>query len=215
MLTTEFYPSQTTSSRLLVALHGLGDSAAGYRWLPQMLRLPWLDYLLVNAPDPYYGGYSWYDFAENPEPGILRSREVLFHLLDEWRGKGYPTEQTVLLGFSQGCLMVWEMGLRYPHRFNGLVGISGYAHEPQEALTTISPVAKEQRFLITHGTADPLIPFREVRQQAQELKAAGLNVDWREFNKPHTIAGEEELAVIRNFIEQGFSSGLKKETGGL
>ena len=36
----------------MIVLHGLGDSMEGYRWLPEALQLPWLNYLLVNAPDP-------------------------------------------------------------------------------------------------------------------------------------------------------------------
>ena len=56
------------SRRLLIMLHGLGDSVQGYRWLPDALNLPWLNYLLVNAPDEYYGGYSWYDFVGDISP---------------------------------------------------------------------------------------------------------------------------------------------------
>ena len=32
------------------------------------------------------------------------------------------------------------------------------------------------------------------------LKTAGLDVQWHEFPKEHTIHGEEEIAVIREFI---------------
>src|SRR6266567_7943288 len=106
MLDTEFHPAKDANfRRLMVVLHGLGDSVAGYRWLPHALGLPWMNYLLVNAPDDYYGGFSWYDFSENPGPGVLRSRRLLFELLDEQRAKGFPTGQTTLSGFSQGCLM--------------------------------------------------------------------------------------------------------------
>lgn len=206
MLETEFYPAtQKDSKRLLIALHGLGDSTAGYRWMPSALRLPWLNYLLVNAPDDYYGGYSWYDFAGNPGPGIERSRKLLFALLDAQRTNGFPTEETVLFGFSQGCLMTVDVGFRYPHQFAGLVGVSGYVHEPARLLQELSPVAKEQRMLFTHGTQDPLIPCAEVRRQVDGLKSAGLNITWREFAKVHTIAGDEELDVIRDFVSGGFS----------
>lgn len=205
MLETEFYPApQKDSKRLLIALHGLGDSTAGYRWMPSALRLPWLNYLLVNAPDDYYGGYSWYDFAGNPGPGIERSRKLLFALLDAQRANGFPTEETVLFGFSQGCLMTVDVGFRYPHQFAGLVGVSGYVHEPARLLQELSSVAKEQRMLFTHGTQDPLIPCAEVRKQVDGLKAAGLNITWREFAKVHTIAGDEELDVIRDFVSGGF-----------
>lgn len=201
MLHTEFHEAeQGDSRRLMVVMHGLGDSCAGFRWLPGELRLPWLNYLLVNAPDRYYQGFSWYEFGGDPNPGIVRSRRLLFDLLDRRREDGFPAEQTIVCGFSQGCLMTWEAGLRYPRRFAGLVGISGYAHDEKQALMELSPAAREQRFLITHGTADPMVPFDAVKAQVQVLKAAGLNIDWREFMKGHTIAGEEELSVIRDFI---------------
>jgi phospholipase/carboxylesterase len=187
--------------RLMVVLHGLGDSMEGYRWLPMALQLPWLSYLLVNAPDPYYGGFSWYDLYHGAGPGIERSRKLLFELLDGARDKGFPAESTMLLGFSQGCLMSLEIGARYPHRLAGIVGISGYAHEPEKMALEFSPQAREQRFLITHGTLDPLIPIDEVRPQIQLLTRAGLKIQWQEFAKPHTIAGEQELAVIRRFVQ--------------
>lgn len=184
----------------MIVLHGLGDSMEGYRWLPAALNLPWLNYLLVNAPDGYYMGYSWYDFGGNPAPGIKRSRELLFALCDDLRRKTFPTEETILFGFSQGCLMTIEVGLRYPHLFAGLIGISGYAHEPEKLLEELSPVAKQQKFLITHGTHDALVPFQAVKEQMQLLQRGGLQIDWREFRKAHTIAGEEELDVIREFV---------------
>ena len=205
MLDTEFFPAkQKDSRRLMVVMHGLGDSTAGFHWLPEALALPWMNFLLVNAPDSYYGGYSWYDFTGNPDAGVRRSQKLIFELLDEQRKKGFPTEQTVLSGFSQGCLMTIDVGSRYPHLFAGLVGISGYVHEPGQLLKELSPLAKKQRFLITHGLHDPMIPFAAVRQQINELKAAGLNIAWHEFAKAHNIAGEEELEVIRNFIKAGF-----------
>ena len=205
MLKTEFAPAaDKNSKRLLIALHGLGDSTAGYRWLPGAMDLPWMNYLLVNAPDSYYGGYSWYDFTGDAEQGVRRSRALLFELLDAQRAKGFATEETVLFGFSQGCLMTVDVGFRYPHRFAGLVGVSGYVHEPPGLLKELSPVAKEQRMLFTHGTQDPLIPFTEVRQQVAALKAGGLNIEWHEFVKAHTIAGDEELGLIRGFVEGRF-----------
>src|SRR5436190_1175987 len=113
-LHSELIPAQQRDSRrVLIMLHGLGDSIAGFRWLPDALNLPWLNYLLVNAPDEYYGGYSWYDFAGDPVPGVERSRRLLFELLDQQQAS-FPTEQTILGGFSQGCLMSIEVGLRYP-----------------------------------------------------------------------------------------------------
>jgi phospholipase/carboxylesterase len=206
MLHTELIPAEEKSDRLLIMLHGLGDSLAGYRWLPEALGLPWLNYLLVNAPDQYYSGYSWYDFVGDIAPGVARSRELLFGLLRQQSDQGFPTRRTVLGGFSQGCLMSLEVGLRYPSQFAGVFGISGYVCNPEGLLRELSPVAKQQRLLVTHGYLDPLIPFALVREQVRQLQAAGLHIQWQEFAKDHTIAGEPELRVIRDFVRAGYDA---------
>ena len=211
MLHSELIPAREKNSRrLMVMLHGLGDSIEGYRWLPEALNLPWLNYLLVNAPDDYYGGHAWFDLNDI-KPGVQRSRTLLFELLDDLRARGFPAEQTTLGGFSQGCLMAVEVGLRYPHRLAGIVGISGWVYEPDKLLRELPPVARQQRLLMTHGTGDPLIPIAQVRPQIPLLKAAGLNVEWREFAKPHTMI-EEEITVVRDFVRAGYGEGrMQKE----
>jgi len=207
MLHTELIPAPDQGSRrVMIMLHGLGDSLEGYRWFAAALQaeLPWLNFLLVDAPDEYYGGYSWFDFPNNVPPGVVRSRKLLRELLDELPAKGFPADQITLGGFSQGCLMTLDVGLRYPHKLAGLVGLSGWVYELDGLLKEASPVAKQQRVLMTHGTFDEILPFEEVREQAQRLQAAGFNVTWREFPKYHTIHGKQEMDVIRDFVRAGY-----------
>lgn len=207
-----FIPAADKSSRRLwVMLHGLGDSVEGYRWMPQAFQLPGMNYLLVNAPDDYFGGFSWFEFAEdaNPavmRPGVERSRQLLFQLLDAQRAAGFSSEQTILGGFSQGCLMSLDVGTRYPHKLAGVVGISGYVCEPERVVQELSPVAKDQKFLVTHGTYDPLLPLDLTHEQIKLLQRAGLNIRWHEFRKEHTIAGQAEIDLIRDFVSGCFPS---------
>ncbi|HTB85582.1 MAG TPA: hypothetical protein VK742_18180 [Candidatus Sulfotelmatobacter sp.] len=206
MLHSEFIPAAVKDSRaVMVMLHGLGDNIEGYRWLPEAMNLPWLNYLLVNAPDEYYGGCSWFDL-DDQKPGVVRSRKLLFALLDDLRAKNFPAGQITVGGFSQGCLMTIDVGLRYPHKLAGLVGISGWVFELENLLEEISPVARSQRLLVTHGAFDTLIPIEGVRAQVKTLQAAGFEAGWREFPKAHTIHGEAELSVIREFVRAGYST---------
>lgn len=200
---------QAGSKRLWIMLHGLGDSVEGYRWMPEAFGLPWMNYLLVNAPDEYYGGFSWFEFDDNGTPDIMRpgvelSRALLFQLLEAQRAAGFPTEETVLGGFSQGCLMSLDVAARYPHRLAGVVGISGYVCEPERLVRELSPVAKQQRLLVTHGTYDPILPLTETRAQIELLQRVGLNIQWQEFRKEHTIAGQAEIDLIRQFVVAGY-----------
>jgi len=165
--------------------------------------MPAMNYLLVNAPDTYFGGYSWYDFAGDPDPGVRRSRGLLFDLLDSLWLAGYVAERTTVFGFSQGSLMALEVGVRYPQGLAGVIGVSGYVHRPEDLVRGKSSCAQAQRFLLTHGTLDPLIPLHLVRGQVEFLQRSGLNIFWREFEKAHTIAGEAELGLIRDFVLGG------------
>lgn len=189
---------------LLVVLHGLGDSVEGYRFLPNILQIPDLGYLLVNAPDPYFTGFSWFDIMENPEPGILRSRKLLTSLFKKIEGD-WELKNVGLLGFSQGCLMALDLALTYPKVLGCIVGISGYVYGLEKYPENFSPVAKKQQIMVTHGTDDPLLPLERTQSQISQLIGMGIHIDWQVYEKDHTIEPRQEVADIRSFILGQFS----------
>lgn len=198
VLTTRFVPAAGPGGRLMVVLHGLGDSMAGFFWLPGELDLPGLSYLLVNAPLPYVIGYAWYDL-EDPEPGVLHGRERLQTLFSELEAQGWAHEDVILFGFSQGGLMALDFALRFDRRLAGIVAVSGYVFWPETLEAEIHPRAREQAWLVTHGRQDELLPVARSREQVQRLQALGVPVEWHEFDKPHTIDPVRELPLIRRW----------------
>lgn len=100
--------------------------------------------------------------------------------------------------------MTVDVGFRYPSVLGPLVGISGYVWNPSDLLREAPPVAREQRLLFTHGRRDSVVPYGPVREQVEELRRGGLSIEWHEFDKAHTVAGEEEIGLIRSFLEKGF-----------
>jgi phospholipase/carboxylesterase len=205
LLTHRYVPAATPGprERLIVVLHGLGDSLNGFSFLPQALRLPAFSYLLVNAPDDYYGGFSWYDFGGqgNPvsNPGIARSRGLLLQLIDELKGQGLEASDIHLFGFSQGCLMAVDVGLRCPQVLGGVCGVSGYVGFPGEYPAQFSAVAGQQKFLITHGVRDLTVPFGPAAEQFAELQKQGIPLEFKIYDKDHTLL-PEELGDIREWF---------------
>jgi phospholipase/carboxylesterase len=198
-LTHVWQPAKSKSQRLLIVLHGLGDSSEGFLWLRDELEIDSLNYLLLHAPDPYYTGYSWYDI-ENPVRGIERSRKLLTGVLEQTEREGYPPDQTFLFGFSQGCLMTLEFGSRYARALAGYIGISGYCYSPDAILSEMNPAANSGNWLITHGTRDEMLPVEATRAQIRKLNEAGFAIDYREYPKTHTIDPERELPDIRQWL---------------
>ena len=199
-LTHIWQPALVESNRLMIVLHGRGDSAHGFEWLQEELGIGSINYLLLNAPGRYYDGFSWYDLEPNQLPGIVQSRKLLTEVLAETQRAGYPPDRTFLLGFSQGCLMTLEFGARYEHTLAGYIGISGYCFDPA-ALLRENPAVNNGNWLITHGTEDDLLPVEITRAQIQQLSAGGFKIDYREYMKPHTVDFERELPSIVRWLQ--------------
>jgi len=194
-LRCEFAAPENPSGKLVVVLHGRGDSSKGFHWMPGTLALPGVSYLLTNAPDDWYGGYSWYGMPPGHRPGIQRSRLLLDHLFDELAAQGFPPEQIVLFGFSQGCLLTLEWGGRTERKLAGCIGVSGYCPDAEVVATELSDAARARQWLITHGRQDEVLPYAATVSQVEILKAAGLPLDFRTYDKTHTI--DPDLEDIR------------------
>ena len=197
-LTSVLVPAKH-SKKLLVVLHGRGDSLEGFRWLPEALGLD-INYLLVNAPDPYYTGYSWYGLPPDQKPGVDRSRLLLDQLFSELAIQGIPSRDVALLGFSQGCLMALEWGARTSLQLAGFIGISGYCLNPHALIAEHTPASQETRWLITHGHQDSVLDFARTKQQMLALKDAGWPLEFHAFDKDHTIDDRNELPLVQTFI---------------
>ena len=201
VLDCEFVPPrQAGAHKLLVVLHGRGDSAAGFRWLPDALVLPGLAYLLVNAPDPYFGGRSWYNFPPDQEAGVLRSHGLLEQLFQELAEAGWDPEDVGLFGFSQGCLMTLEFGARSALELACYIGMSGYCLDVPKLLAELSPAARREVWMLTHGRLDEVLPFADSEQQMLELRKGGLPLVFRPYSKGHTVDLQDELSDLRDFL---------------
>jgi phospholipase/carboxylesterase len=196
----DFRPARSPSNQLVVVLHGRGDSYEGFLWLQDALGIDSLDYLLLNAPMPYYTGFSWYELPPDQLPGINESRRLLKEVFAETERHGYPPKSTYLFGFSQGCLLTLEFGARHHQRLGGYIGISGYCHDTAALLQELNPEVNQGDWLVTHGTEDDVLSVATTRPQIQVLNDAGFKIDYREYAKSHTIDPDRELPDIRDWL---------------
>jgi phospholipase/carboxylesterase len=95
--------------------------------------------------------------------------------------------------------MALDAGLRYGERLGGIVGVSGWLAFQEEYPAAFSPVAREQDLLVTHGTGDPLLPFRLTQAQCDFLKSQGLRLEFKAYDKDHTML-PEEVGDIREWL---------------
>ncbi len=195
-----FFASKKPSEKLIIVLHGRGDSADGFRFFPQELGFDDVNYLLLYAPFEYYTGFSWYDLPPNQLPGIEYSKNVLTEVLDTLFEDKYTPSKTILFGFSQGSLLTFEFGARYANALAGYIGVSGYIYDAQKILEEMNPEVNKGNWLCTHGYEDDVLPFVQSKAQVETLQKGGFEIDFRAYHKTHTV-DMGELNEIRDWIK--------------
>jgi len=194
-----FIPANVASKKLMIILHGRGDSSQGFTWLPPQLGFDDMNYLLLDAPYDYYGGYSWYDLPPNQLEGIEKSSVILTEVLDTLFAEDFDAKQSILFGFSQGSLLTFEFGLRYEKALAGYIGVSGYIYDADKLSLDLNPIVSKSKWLCTHGRQDDVLPYAESKAQVKALQDAGLEVEFHSYDKPHTMI-QEEVIMITEWI---------------
>jgi phospholipase/carboxylesterase len=201
----EFIPAarriRKTREKLIVVLHGRGDSLVPFRDLQEELGLKEANLLLLNAPRKYLDGYTWYAFPPHQAPGILKARTKLFRMMMELENQGWQSKDIFFFGFSQGSLITCDFGMNYPQPLAGLIGISGYVYFFPNWKKKLPQAAYQTPWLLTHGVNDTALDIKTSRRHAQKLIDCGLPLKWLEFQKDHEIEAEEEVPMIRQFVQ--------------
>jgi phospholipase/carboxylesterase len=154
----------------------------------------------ICYPDPFYTGFRWFNWDEDPFADVARSRGLLAQVFATTEAAGYAPDQTFLLGFSQGSLMTFEFGARHTRPLAGYIAISGFILDPASLLRDLNPEVNAGNWLVTHGTADDILPVEKTRAQIQTLLDGGFKIDYREYAKTHSIDEQRELPEIRQWM---------------
>lgn len=210
MVTTQlfrshFIPSIKPSKKLMIVFHGRGDSMHPFKDFQRELNLKDMNFLLLNAPRKFLRGYSWYGEPPYEAQGVIKIREKVFQLLAELEELGWSSSDIFLLGFSQGCLVSADVGLHYPKKLAGVVGVSGYFHFFPRWRSRLTTQAKRTPWLFTHGRKDDVLKIEETKLGVQKLLSEGLRVAWFESEKKHVFC-EKDYPVIRGWIRRQMSS---------
>ncbi|MFV8257297.1 alpha/beta hydrolase [Bdellovibrio bacteriovorus] len=200
----KFIPAKRKSEYLMIVLHGRGDSIKPFFSFDEELNLPEMNYLLLNAPRKFLDGYTWYGEPPYQANGVMKIREKLFDLLNDLENQGWDSKKIFLFGFSQGCLISADVGLNYPKKLAGVVGISGYFNFYPRWRNNLSLDAKKTPWLFTHGHQDDILPLEETKYGVDKLKDAGLKVEWVEMDKDHSLK-DEEYPIIRRWVRDQLS----------
>ncbi|MDF1876459.1 serine esterase [Sulfurimonas sp. SAG-AH-194-L11] len=196
-----FIPAKTPSKKLMIILHGRGDSSEGFVGFPPFLALDDMNYILFDAPFEYFTGHSWYQLPPDQLPGIAYSSTLLTKDLDTLFENDFNANESFLFGFSQGALLTFEFGARYHKVLAGYIAISGYIYDTTTLLEEMNPDVNTGNWLCTHGTSDPVLPYETSKEQVKQLQDGGFEIEFVTYDKDHSI-DRDELSMISEWIKK-------------
>jgi phospholipase/carboxylesterase len=209
----ELHRPEDADGSLVVALHGMGMSAASFAkdalpLLPERASL-----LLPQAPLPYEvrgmsglrQGNAWYVYTGDTGPfleAMARTEEWLLRQVDfAVQDGGFDAKRVALVGFSQGGYLAGWTGIRHPARFSRVVvAAARIKHEVLEAdARRAGP--EGQRVLQVHGEDDPSVGVAPARASCEALVAWGLPCEFRVYRGGHAVLRDPAcIADVRRFL---------------
>ena len=207
-------------SATVIWLHGLGADGNDFVPIIPQLNLsecPAIRFVFPSAPSmavTVNGGYvmpAWYDITERDInaredlAGIHKSATAISQLIEREASRGIAYEKIVLAGFSQGCAMSLQVGLRFPHRLAGIMALSGYLPLANSLALERSEANGKTPILMAHGVWDAVITLERAEASADILEKLGYQVDWNTYPMEHSLH-PDELVDISRFLSTVLSN---------
>jgi phospholipase/carboxylesterase len=196
LLYTAHVPPGDGPHPTIVMLHGWGANAHDLLGLAPILHGGEALVLAPQGPVAFEVaqgilGFGWWPITPSREldpEAFERARRALRGFLDE-ACRRYPVDRRklVLLGFSQGGVMAYDLVLSEPERFAGLIALSTWLPEALDKGIPSQEALQNFPALVIHGTRDPMIPVERAQESRRLLLARGVNVHYREFEMQHEI----------------------------
>ena len=194
--TTSVYPLSTKIPKQIVVLcHGYGGDGKDISSLAINWRrfLPDAIFLCPNAPEVCSvnpNGYQWFDLSSENENLILEKSLIAEKKLDKYLDEilkhfQLKPDKLAIVGFSQGCMIGIQAGLKKKEQINCIIGYSGKIINQKHLSNNIN--SKPKVFLM-HGSDDTMVLPTHLLEAKEYLKKQCIKIKTKLFkNCEHRI----------------------------
>ena len=181
--------SKIKPKNAVILCHGYGGDGKDISILASYWRsyLPETIFICPDAPEKCEAspsGFQWFDLMDQTPEQILSKSLVaeikLNKLIDEVREKNnLLANQVVLAGFSQGCMISIQVGLKRKKKINCLIGYSGKIINQTHLSKNIN---SRPKIFLMHGANDPIVPPIHLLESKEYLIKHKIKIKTKLFN---------------------------------
>ena len=197
-------PSNITNGKppVLFMFHGYGSNEEDLFSFASELQAEFC-IISVRAPYPMEPfGNAWYAINFDDANGkwsddeqAKSSREKIVAFIDEaCETYGLDTENVTLLGFSQGTILSYAVGISYPEKIKNIIALSGYINESILIAGYENKPHENLKIYASHGQVDQVIPPEWAQRAPDFLKHLGIEHLYEEFPVGHGVAPQNFYA---------------------
>lgn len=199
--------NSSVARALIIFLHGYGSNEADLFELKDEFSPDYI-YLSVQAPMMLApGSYQWYGLQPSEQSQVAAN--VLKHgkMLEDFvvaAAKKYQTvaDKVILIGFSQGAIMSYELALQHPKNVRGIAALSGKILAPLKEKIKPGLDLQGLSVFIGHGTIDDRVYYREAAEAMALLEKTSIKPALHSYQKMGHSINQQELADVKKWIEE-------------
>ncbi|MGS0740777.1 alpha/beta hydrolase [Glaciimonas sp. GG7] len=216
LLNTQEISTSATPTASVIWMHGLGADGSDFVPIVKELDLhgcPGIRFVFPDAPTmpvTINNGHvmpAWYDIfsadlvKREDEAGLRNSQAQIDALIAQEITRGISADKIVIAGFSQGCAMALQTGLRYPQKLAGIMCLSGYLPLRDKVEAERSAANQDTPIFMAHGSADPVVVLNRAEQSREILQQLGYQIQWHTYPMQHSVC-VQEVADIGSWLRR-------------
>jgi len=196
----------------VILCHGYGGDGKDISILANYWRahLPNTIFICPDAPEKCAAsptGFQWFDLMDQTPEQVLSKSLVaeskLNKLIDEVKEKNnLLANQIIIGGFSQGCMISLQTGVKRKDTINSIIGYSGRIIDTEHLSKNI---VSKPNILLMHGDNDQIVPINSLLEAKDFFNKNNYKIDSQIFkNCEHRIPTEGSSLGLQ-FIKKHLS----------
>jgi len=197
----------------VILCHGYGGDGKDISILANYWKahLPDTLFICPDAPEKCAAsptGFQWFDLMDQTSDQILSksliAESILNKLIDEVKkNNNLSADKIIIGGFSQGCMLSLQTGIKRKDKINSIVGYSGRIID---IVHLENNIISKPNIILMHGDSDQIVPIDSLLEAKDFFKKNNYEIETKIFkNCEHRIPTEGSSLGLQ-FIKKHFNS---------
>ena len=201
--------SKQKPKNAVILCHGYGGDGNDISILANYWKnyLPDTIFLCPDAPEKCAVssvGYQWFDLMDQSKQQILTKSLVaemkLNQLIDEVKAQNNLQANKIILGgFSQGCMISLQTGIKRKDKINSIIGYSGKIIDTEHLSKNI---VSKPKVILMHGDKDEIVPINFFLEAKEFFIKNNYPVELKSFKNCEHRIPQEGSSLGLEFIKK-------------